>query len=68
MDQDGMEQGLRNLDHRVERIEQILPTLATGDDLRAAIETPGDQGEAKSRHRAPGDQSGATRGQGGSAH
>ena len=28
---------LENLDHRVERIEQILPTLATKDDLASAI-------------------------------
>ena len=32
-----MEQRLRNLDRRVEGIEQILPTLATRDDLKAAI-------------------------------
>ena len=38
MDQDEMEQGLRNLDHRVERVEQLLPTLATENDLQAAIE------------------------------
>ena len=37
MDQDDMEQGFRNLDRRVERVEQILPTLATKDDLQAAI-------------------------------
>ena len=36
MDQDEM-QGLRNLDHRVERVEQLLPTLATKNDLQAAI-------------------------------
>ena len=29
---------LENLDHRVDRIEQILPTLATKDDLQRAIE------------------------------
>ena len=33
-----MEQRLNNLDVRVDRIEQILPTLATKDDLQAAIE------------------------------
>jgi len=32
-----MDQRLRNLDRRVEGIEQILPTLATRDDLKAAI-------------------------------
>ena len=37
MDQHEMEQRVRNLDHRVERVEQILPTLATKDDLEAAI-------------------------------
>lgn len=30
-----MEDLLKNLDLRVERIEQILPTLATKDDLKA---------------------------------
>ena len=29
---------LRNVDHRVGRIEQILPTLVTKADLQAAIE------------------------------
>ena len=38
MDHDEMEQDLRNLDRRVDRIEQILPSLATKDDLQAAIE------------------------------
>ena len=38
MDQDEMEQGLRSLDRRVDRIVQILPSLATKDDLQAAIE------------------------------
>ena len=33
-----MEQLLRNVDSRVEGIEQILPTLATKDDLQRAIE------------------------------
>ena len=32
-----MEQRLENVEHRVDRIEQILPTLATRDDLKAAI-------------------------------
>ena len=38
MDQERMERVLRNLDHRVERIDQILPTLATKADLQAAID------------------------------
>ena len=38
MDHDEMEQDLRNLDRRVDRIEQILPSLATKDDLQAAID------------------------------
>jgi hypothetical protein len=29
---------LGNLDHRLARVEQILPTLATKEELRAAIE------------------------------
>lgn len=33
-----MEQRFDKLEGRVDRIEQILPTLATKDDLRAAIE------------------------------
>lgn len=33
-----MEQRLNNLDVRVDRIEQILPTLLTKDDLQAAVE------------------------------
>jgi len=32
-----MEQRLGNVERRIDRIEQILPTLATRDDLRAAI-------------------------------
>ena len=38
MDHDEMEQGFRKLDQRVERVEQILPTLATKADLQAAID------------------------------
>ena len=37
MDQDEMDRGFSNVDHRLERVEQILPTLATKDDLQAAI-------------------------------
>jgi len=33
-----MEQRFNNLEGRTDRIEQILPTLATKDDLQAAIE------------------------------
>ena len=47
MDVRAMEQLLRNLDHRVERIEQILPTLATKDELRAEVEA---EGERTRRH------------------
>ena len=32
-----MEQRLENVERRVDRIEEILPTLATRDDLKAAI-------------------------------
>jgi hypothetical protein len=32
-----MESPIKNLDHRVMRTEQILPTLATKDDLREAV-------------------------------
>lgn len=37
MDRPEMESVVTNLDHRVARIEQILPTLATKEDLRAAV-------------------------------
>jgi hypothetical protein len=40
-----MEQRFDNLKGRVDRIEQILPTLATKDDLRAAIEPLATQAE-----------------------
>ena len=33
-----MERRFDNLEGRVDRVEQILPTLATRDDLQAAIE------------------------------
>ena len=32
-----MEQRLENVERRVDRIEEILPTLATREDLKAAI-------------------------------
>jgi hypothetical protein len=35
MDDNVIEQRLNNLDQRLEKIEQILPTLATKDDLKA---------------------------------
>jgi len=34
MDDDMLEQRFNNLDHRLDRIEQILPTLATKDELK----------------------------------
>ena len=37
MDGRSMEEVLENLNRRVDRIEQILPTLATKDDLQKAI-------------------------------
>ena len=37
MDRRTMEEVLENLNRRVDRIEQILPTLATKDDLQTAI-------------------------------
>ena len=37
MDGRTMEEVVENLNRRVDRIEQILPTLATKDDLRKAI-------------------------------
>lgn len=33
-----IEDRLNNLDHRLDRIEQILPTLASQEDLRQALE------------------------------
>ena len=38
MQQDEMERRFKNVDRRVDRIEHILPTLATKDDLQAAVE------------------------------
>ena len=38
MDLETMEQLVNDLDRRVERVEQILPTLVTKADLEAAIE------------------------------
>ncbi|MCY4638439.1 MAG: hypothetical protein OXG04_28730 [Acidobacteria bacterium] len=38
MRMDRMDRRFDNLEVRVDRIEQILPTLATKDDLQAAIE------------------------------
>ena len=37
MDTDTMEQRVNNLDRRVGRVEQILPTLATKADVEAAV-------------------------------
>lgn len=37
MDRPELESVVTNLDHRVMRIEQILPTLTTKEDLRAAV-------------------------------
>ena len=37
MNLEQMEQRFENLERRVDRAEQILPTLATRDDLQAAI-------------------------------
>ena len=37
MDRRTMEEVLKNLDRRVARIEQILPTLATKDELRKEV-------------------------------
>ena len=34
-----IEQKLMDLDHRVDRIEQILPTLLTRDEFKTAMET-----------------------------
>ena len=38
MDVDSLERRVKNLDRRVGRVEQILPTLATKADVEAAIE------------------------------
>ncbi len=37
MDIMSLEQVVRNIDRRLERVEQFLPTLATREELRAAI-------------------------------
>ena len=53
-----MEQGFRNLDHRMERIDQSLPTLATKDDLQAALSQKLDENHCELR----GDLAGSTGG------
>ena len=37
MDAMGLEQVVRNIDRRLDRVEQFLPTLATREEMRAAI-------------------------------
>jgi hypothetical protein len=37
MEMPEIEQVVRNIDRRLERVEQILPTLATREELQAAI-------------------------------
>lgn len=37
MEQLELEQVVRNIDRRLERVEQILPTLATREELQAAV-------------------------------
>ncbi len=37
MDEGMLEQRLENIDRRLDRVEQILPTLATKDELAAAV-------------------------------
>ena len=52
MDQDVIATHLENVDRRLTKVEQILPTLATKEELRAAIEplaTKDDLGELR-RH------------------
>ena len=39
MDADRMEAAIENIDTRLARVEQILPTLATREELRAAIQS-----------------------------
>ena len=49
-----MEQRIENVERRVDRIEQILPTLATREDLKAAIAplaTKAELGEVEQRLR-----------------
>src|SRR4051812_18087506 len=46
-----MEDAIKNLDHRLARVEQILPTLATKLDL-AAVKTELKQDIADGRRRA----------------
>lgn len=47
-----MEDAIKNIDARTTRIEQILPTLATKDDLRAAFAGLGDRIDASRQHAA----------------
>ena len=49
-----MEQRLENVECRVDRIEQILPTLATREDLKSGHRAAGDEGGAAGGHRGIG--------------
>ena len=51
MNRDEMERSFRKLDRRVDRIEQILPTLATKDDLRAAVQPLATKAELHAGYR-----------------
>ncbi len=47
MDEQPLDQVVRNIDRRLERVEQILPTLATKAELRAEV---GEEGERTRRY------------------
>ena len=49
-----MEQRVENVERRVDRIEQILPTLATREDLKAAIAPLATKAELRAGHRGVG--------------
>lgn len=52
MAQRGLEQRVENLEHRVETVEQILPTLATKADLAIAIEPLATKADVKAEVKA----------------
>ncbi|MEQ1573737.1 MAG: hypothetical protein ABL993_05770 [Vicinamibacterales bacterium] len=47
---------IKNLDHRVSTIEQILPTLATKDDLQNAVAPLATREEMRTAIRAEGEE------------
>jgi hypothetical protein len=61
MDQDLIATHLKKLDRRLARVEQILPTLATKEELQAAIAPPATKDDLKALAAATKDDLGELR-------